>query len=56
MERPDVEARTELLRRPRAQLADLQLSELVAVRLRRLRDVAIGLRLNRRLVDGVRLA
>src|SRR3954463_12604384 len=43
----DVEARSELLRGARAKLAHLQLAQLVAARLRRPRDVAVGLGLDR---------
>src|ERR1051326_5016536 len=51
-----IEMRAELLRRALAQLANLQLAELVAARLRRRRDVTICLRLDRRLIDRVRFA
>src|SRR3954451_7873185 len=56
VETADIELRSEFLRRSRAKIADLELSQLVTARLRRPGDVAIGLRLDRRLVDRVRLA
>src|ERR1043166_2445432 len=56
VERADVEFRTELFRSTTAKLANLQLADLVAARLAGPGDVAIGLGLDRRLVDRVRLA
>src|SRR6266550_1297762 len=52
----DIEVRAELLGGPRAELAHLQLAELVAARLRRPGDVSISLGLDGWFVDGVRFA
>src|SRR5215468_6450383 len=52
VEGPDVELRTELLLRPFAQLEDLQLAHLVTQGLAGPGDVAVGLALDVRLVDG----
>src|SRR5215470_3212412 len=52
VEGPDVELRAELLLRPLAQLEDLQLAHLVAQGLAGPGDVAVGLALDARLVDG----
>src|SRR4051794_29356475 len=56
MEAAKIERCSELLCRTRAKVANLQLPELVAARLRRPGDVAVRLGLDGRLVDCVRLA